>query len=131
MPAAGRGFQWKWFVASAGIILLAVALSMLLLGFVLAGLNIEDEALSGLLFFLFVAAGVFAGAFKAALRSPGRTVREPAFAAGILAVGISLAFGADLAESAVGSILPLCIGLLGAWLGEKYQAARLRITKNP
>lgn len=122
--AQGRGFQWKWFAASAGIILLASALGMLLLGFVLAGLDIEDEALSGLLFFVFLAGGIFAGAFKAALRSPGRTIREPAFAAAVLAIAISLAFGADLAESAVGSLLPLGIGLLGAWLGEKYQAAR-------
>lgn len=124
LPAERRGFQWKWFMIAAGFILLAVALSMLLLGFVLAGLDIEDEDLSGLLFFLFLAAGIFVGAFKAALRSPGRTIREPAFAAGILAIAISLAFGADLAESAVGALLPLGIGLLGAWLGEKYQAAR-------
>ncbi len=124
VPAERRGFQWKWFMIAAGFILLAAALSMLLLGFVLAGLDIEDEDLSGLLFFLFLAVGIFAGAFKAALRSPGRTVREPALAAGILAIAISLAFGADLAESAVGALLPLGIGLLGAWLGEKYQAAR-------
>jgi hypothetical protein len=124
LPAERRGFQWKWFMIAAGFILLAAALSMLLLGFVLAGLDIEDEDLSGLLFFLFLAAGIFVGAFKAALRSPGRTIREPALAAGILAIAISLAFGADLAESAVGALLPLGIGLLGAWLGEKYQAAR-------
>jgi hypothetical protein len=122
-PTSARPwFRWRWFLRSVGIIFVAYAMLIVtaLLAEVLLGIT-RDSPLRYLLAVLGTTAVVFGGGYAAARRSPGRTVREPAAAAAVLALGLGLAMGEDLGGALGFALPPMLLGLAGAWLGERHQ----------
>ncbi len=113
--------QWKWVITS---VVVGFALNVLFVFLPSKIFNINlDVALVAFLV-SFVIAGFIVG-----YKSPGVTIKEPAFA-GIIAVIVEwlfLEFGLKLDIAVPYLIAGLALGflftLIGAWLGEKYQDA--------
>jgi hypothetical protein len=111
--------QWKWVITS---VVVGFALNVLFVFLPSKIFNIDlDVALVAFLV-SFVIAGFIVG-----YKSPGVTIKEPAFA-GIVAViyeWIFLEFGLRLDIAVPYLIAGLALGflftLIGAWLGERYQ----------
>jgi hypothetical protein len=118
-----KGFSWGWYFKSMGMIILCnIASALIMVGLLL----VMDQANAGLVLVLglvFGALAFFVGGYWAAVRSPGRTIKEPALAAATLAVLSGLVQG-EGAISLAGAIIPFVLGMLGAKLGERKQAAR-------
>jgi hypothetical protein len=114
--------QWKWVITS---VVVGFALNVLFVFLPSKIFSIDlDVALVAFLV-SFVVAGFIVG-----YKSPGVTIKEPAFA-GIIAVileWIFLEFGLRLDIAVPYLIAGLALGflftLIGAWLGEKYQEAK-------
>lgn len=113
--------QWKWVITS---VVVGFALNVLFVFLPSKVFSIDlDVALVAFLV-SFVIAGFIVG-----YKSPGVTIKEPAFA-GIIAVILEwlfLEFGLQLGIAVPYLIAGLALGflftLIGAWLGEKYQEA--------
>lgn len=113
--------QWKWVITS---VVVGFALNVLFVFLPSKIFNINlDVALVAFLV-SFVIAGFIVG-----YKSPGVTIKEPAFA-GIIAVILEwlfLDFGLQLEIAVPYLVAGLALGflftLIGAWLGEKYQEA--------
>jgi len=113
--------QWKWVITS---VVVGFVLNVLLV-FIpskMFGIDLNVELVAFLI--SFVIAGFIVG-----YKSPGVTIKEPAFA-GIIAVILEwlfLEFGLQLPIAVPYLIAGLALGflftLIGAWLGEKYQEA--------
>jgi len=113
--------HWKWVITS---VVVGFALNVLLvfLPSKMFSIDLNVELVAFLV--SFVIAGFIVG-----YKSPGVTIKEPAFA-GIIAVileWIFLEFGLQLPIAVPYLIAGLALGflftLIGAWLGEKYQEA--------
>jgi O-antigen/teichoic acid export membrane protein len=125
--------DWKWIGMGLLIMFGLSILASLILAMVLAPSlkGVTDPAdiqlttgqigLAALLNFLaFVIGGYLVG-----VKSAGRTILEPAIAAGI-AVAASLLMSGNftLGNLVAGALVPFLAGLLGGWLGEKRQDAK-------
>lgn len=126
--------DWKWIgygvLIMFGLSFLVGALFALMLapgmGDVSDPADIEISggqlAVAALLNFLAFAVG----GFIVGIRSAGRTIIEPAIAAAI-AVAIGLLISGNLGVSSLlaAGLVPFLAALLGGWLGERRQEARL------
>ncbi len=113
--------QWKWVITS---VVVGFALNVLFVFLPSKIFNIDLEVALVAFLVSFVIAGFIVG-----YKSPGVTIKEPAFA-GIIAVifeWLFLEFGLQLNIAVPYLIAGLALGflftLIGAWLGEKYQEA--------
>jgi hypothetical protein len=113
--------QWKWVITSV-VVGFALNVLFVFLPSKVFSINL-DVALAAFLV-SFVIAGFIVG-----YKSPGVTIKEPAFA-GIIAVILEwlfLEFGLQITIAVPYLIAGLALGflftLIGAWLGEKYQDA--------
>jgi hypothetical protein len=111
--------QWKWVLTSV-VVGFALNVIFVLLPSKIFNINL-NVALAAFLF-SFVIAGFIVG-----YKSPGVTIKEPAFA-GIIAVILEwlfIEFGLQLNIAIPYLIAGLALGflftLIGAWMGEKYQ----------
>ena len=113
-------FQWKWVLVG---IVVGFALNIFFV-FLLSTIFLNWLLKSA--FVGFVISFVVTG-FVVGLKSPGKTIREPAVA-GIAAVildciflGIIVHLMVPVTYLIVGLVLGFLLSFLGAWLGEKYQ----------
>ena len=112
-------FQWKWVITAVVVGFVLNVLFVFLPSKIFAvNLNVE--------LFAFLVSFVIAG-FIVGYKSPGVTIKEPAFA-GILAVIMEWLFlefvlklTIDIPYLIAGLALGFLFTLIGAWLGEKYQ----------
>ena len=111
--------QWKWVLTS---VVVGFALNVLFVFLPSKIFNINLNVALAAFLLSFVIAGFIVG-----YKSPGVTIKEPAFA-GILAVILEwlfLEFGLQLNIAIPYLIAGLALGflftLIGAWVGEKYQ----------
>ena len=113
-------FQWKWVLVG---IVVGFALNIFFVFF------LSTVFLNWLLkaaFVGFVISFVVTG-FVVGMKSPGKTIREPAVAALAAVIldwiflGIIIHLMVPLTYLIVGLVLGFLLSLLGAWLGEKYQ----------
>ena len=125
--AAEKGathFQWKWVLTG---VVIGFALNVLFVFLLAPVFKINmDVALVA-----FIVSFIVTG-FIVAYKSPGVTLKEPAVA-GLITVGIDWVFlrlvlnlSYDTLRPAVlvsGLVIGFLFALLGAWLGEKYQAS--------
>lgn len=118
-----RRFEVLWMVKSIGLIVLC-CLGLMLLVRMLEHAGIIGEAGAGNWLLAAASLGVFAGAFWAAKRSPGRTVIEPAAGAVFLFFVFFAAMGLTLGESLAVSLPTFLFGLLGGRLGERSQGKK-------
>jgi hypothetical protein len=114
--------QWKWVITS---VVVGFVLNVLLVFLPSKVFNIDLNVALVSFLVSFVIAGFIVG-----YKSPGVTIKEPAFA-GIIAVILEwlfLEFGLKLNIAVPYLIAGLALGflftLIGAWLGEKYQEAQ-------
>ncbi len=113
--------QWKWVITS---VVVGFALNVLFVFLPSKIFNVDLNVALVAFLVSFVIAGFIVG-----YKSPGVTIKEPAFA-GIIAVILEwlfLEFGLQLGIAVPYLIAGLALGflftLIGAWLGEKYQDA--------
>lgn len=113
--------QWKWVITS---VVVGFVLNVLFVFLPSKVFNIDLTVAFVAFLLSFVIAGFIVG-----YKSPGVTIKEPAFA-GIIAVILEwlfLEFGLKLDIAVPYLITGLALGflftLIGAWLGEKYQDA--------
>jgi hypothetical protein len=112
-------FQWKWVITSV-VVGFVLNVLFVFLPSRIFNLNLNVALVA------FIASFIVAG-FLIGYKSPGVTIKEPAFA-GIIAVLIEwlfLDFGLRLTIEVPYLVSGLALGFLftlaGAWLGEKYQ----------
>ncbi len=113
--------QWKWVITS---VVVGFALNVLFVFLPSKVFNIDLNVALVAFLVSFIIAGFIVG-----YKSPGVTIKEPAFA-GIIAVILEwlfLEFGLQLGIAVPYLIAGLALGflftLIGAWMGEKYQEA--------
>jgi hypothetical protein len=113
--------QWKWVITS---VVVGFALNVLFVFLPSKVFNIDLNVTLVAFVVSFVIAGFIIG-----YKSPGVTIREPAFA-GVIAVILEwlfLEFGLRLPIAVPYLIAGLALGflftLIGAWMGERYQEA--------
>ncbi|HTX17969.1 MAG TPA: hypothetical protein VMG34_04840 [Bacteroidota bacterium] len=121
-PKAAVGFQWKWVLAGLALgLVLNVLFVFLLAPLFNINLNLINIAFS----ISFVVLGFIIG-----YKSPGVTLKEPAVAGAIAVVGewLFIQYGIQLSVPvgyvAFGVVEGFLLTLFGAWLGERYQAAK-------
>jgi hypothetical protein len=122
--ASAAGFQWKWVITG---IVIGFALNVLFVFLLAPVFKINLNLVLVAFLVSFVVTGFVVG-----YKSPGVTIKEPAYA-GIFSVVIDWLFLEFLVKLHVpvsylvsGLALGFLFAMLGAWLGEKYQESTQR-----
>lgn len=121
---SGNRIEWRWVAVGSLIVIGAQTL----IGAVLSALGVDVSSLGS--FILAASVGFFGGGFLIGWMSPGYTAWEGGFASVLAAAG-SVLVASRLMAFAGGllSLIPVAVGwgllcgLLGGYVGEKFQSA--------